>query len=361
MRPLIIPLVLLASLSATGQQTQVLDAERHRSRVVWFGNDRARPVEGDVSIEHGLPQWNPDRELRLKAMKPGDRWRLGSNYWSSFDISLHLVFGRVTIDPGHYYLALEKGRKDGWNLLVLSADAVRRQQLDAYQVEHAPVAHRIPLEMGVNETEVKTLSVAFGRPDPEEAEELTFHLRFGPHHLTAPLRARGLVNGRPVLQEGERTLSRILRFPKKEGDGFAEVVLLGSAPEWNKDRQKALDALQPGNRWRLGTDFWAVLDANTPFLLGERKLKPGEHYLVIQRERKGWSLVLLDQEEIRKDRLAAFQANDTEGGIRVPLEDLGEQKEEAKKLQLRFVEDGGDRFLEVRWGPYALRCAAALR
>ena len=48
---------------------------------------------GQISIEYGLPKWRPAYESNFKSFPEGQRWRLGSNYWTNLWSSFPIQAG----------------------------------------------------------------------------------------------------------------------------------------------------------------------------------------------------------------------------------------------------------------------------
>ncbi|HYC78182.1 MAG TPA: hypothetical protein VEI02_11200, partial [Planctomycetota bacterium] len=78
-----------------------------------------------------------------------------------------------------------------------------------------------------------------------------------------------------------------------------------------------------------GKDAWTTFDTDVPVTVGGAKLEPGSYYVALQRvpgtgaDEKArvdsYALVFLDPSVVRKKRLDAFQADETEGGVIAPL------------------------------------------
>ncbi|MCB9885430.1 MAG: cupin domain-containing protein [Planctomycetes bacterium] len=145
----------------------------------WFGLDSA----GQVHIDHGQPRWNPAYEKFLNAPAKS-RWRCGENFWTTLDTNIDLVIGGTEVPIGLYYVVLQHLAERGPELVLLDAQQVRRQRLDAYEAgktsgglvvplrhEQAPVAaSRLQFELTV---------------DRAQRDRGELQLRFGPHLLRA--------------------------------------------------------------------------------------------------------------------------------------------------------------------------------
>jgi len=76
-----------------------------------------------------------------------------------------------------------------------------------------------------------------------------------------------------------------------------------------------------GQRWRFGQDFWTRLDSNLDLTISDVKLPAGYYYLVLESTpQHGVRMIALDPVEVRKQKLDAYEAPKTRGGIAIPLQ-----------------------------------------
>ncbi|HEX9725647.1 MAG TPA: hypothetical protein VGC53_15305, partial [Vicinamibacteria bacterium] len=77
---------------------------------------------GRISVEHGTPSWPPEleREEAFDGATVGKLWRLGNNKWSTLDTNLALRFGDQRIEPGIYYLLIQRLGPSEWRLGFVS-------------------------------------------------------------------------------------------------------------------------------------------------------------------------------------------------------------------------------------------------
>ena len=148
------------------------------------------------------------------------------------------------------------------------------------------------------------------------------------------------------------------------GPGSAgQLAIDHGQPRWQPSLAKWLD--QPdGTRWRLGENFWTTLDTNLPLELGGVGVGVGQYYAVLQNTAEhGVELVLLDPQAIRERRLDAYQANATEGGLRIPLT-LERLDAPAPRLRIELSIDEGSKdrgALRIEFGPYRLAAPLLLK
>ena len=95
---------------------------------------------GRISVEHGKPSWPAalDSPESFDRATIGRLWRLGNNKWSTLDTNLRLHFGDVVVEPGIYYVAVERPSANGWGLVFISPEAVSGQLIDAWASQARP-------------------------------------------------------------------------------------------------------------------------------------------------------------------------------------------------------------------------------
>src|SRR5689334_11720148 len=80
---------------------------------------------------------------------------------------------------------------------------------------------------------------------------------------------------------GERGTSRILYWNQEKDMPVAAVTVDFGRPVWKKELEDArrFDLLTKGKVWRLGNDYWTILDANVPIKIAGRDIPIGLWYL----------------------------------------------------------------------------------
>jgi hypothetical protein len=142
---------------------------------------------GRISVEHGKPSWPAalDEKRSFDSASLGKLWRLGNNKWTTFDTNLALRFGDRRIEPGIYYLVLERPAAESWRLAFVSPEAVRPDLGDAWDTQARP--GEVPLLFSV------PLRYAKGAPKPEldvtlglsdsDMSAAWMRIEWGPHSL----------------------------------------------------------------------------------------------------------------------------------------------------------------------------------
>jgi quercetin dioxygenase-like cupin family protein len=165
----------------------------------------------------------------------------------------------------------------------------------------------------------------------------------------------------PYAETSQRGNTRIFYWYGPDSAG--QVAIDFGQPRWQPafaDFMKQPSA----RRWRLGQNFWTTLDTNMPFVLGGADVPVGSYYLVLQNApEQGMQLVLLDPRAVREQRLDAYEAAKTTGGIAVPLT-AAKSGHPSPTLDVELTLDAGQRdrgLLSIRFGPHVLTAPLSMR
>jgi Protein of unknown function (DUF2911) len=146
---------------------------------------------GRISVEHGKPAWKAELDTpeAFDAATVGKLWRLGNNKWTTLDTNLPLRFGDRRIDPGIYYLVLERPTKDSWQLAFVNPAAVRPKLIDAWGTQarpkEIPILFSVPLTYSQGEKKGE-LDITLGLDEGDMAKGW-LRIEWGPHRLETPL------------------------------------------------------------------------------------------------------------------------------------------------------------------------------
>lgn len=165
-----------------------------------------------------------------------------------------------------------------------------------------------------------------------------------------PARAAQGNDGKPYIQDEPRGMARVVYFG---GNGVAaEYSIEYGKPAWKSEFDKELKG-----RVRLGSNYWTTLDTWNPLTVGDKEVKAGEYFLGLESAKEGqWSLVLLDPDPLRKQKIDGYSTPQTKGGQLIPMK-YEESKDSADTLAIRFVGDEKDakqQTLEIRFGRHRL-------
>ena len=116
----------------------------------------------------------------------------------------------------------------------------------------------------------------------------------------------------------ERASARVLYsyrgIPREEiaANGFlGELAINYGRPVWKAEYADpaTFDQMTKGRVWRMGNNFWTVLDTNLPLRIAGKDIAVGAYYLGVHRSGDGdtWSLAFMDPVKIRRARLDAAE------------------------------------------------------
>jgi hypothetical protein len=107
----------------------------------------------------------------------------------------------------------------------------------------------------------------------------------------------------------DRASARVLYWNTQTNAAAGQVAIDYGRPVWKKeyDDSPKFDAMTRGKIWRMGSNFWTILDTQLPLSIGGKKVPVGFYYLGLHRSEEGseWSLVFIDPGRVRKERLDA--------------------------------------------------------
>lgn len=144
---------------------------------------------GRISVEHGKPAWRAELELQesFDSATLGKLWRLGNNKWTTLDTNLPLRFGDRRVEPGIYYLVLERPEPEEWRLVFVSPGAVRRGLIDAWAAQarprEIPVLFTVPIRHSLGERKDE-LDISLGLEEGG-VDRGWIRIEWGPHRLEA--------------------------------------------------------------------------------------------------------------------------------------------------------------------------------
>ena len=326
------------------------------------GRDPRHRDLAEPAVQYGQPEWNGAAQAELDALSPGERWALGRDFWTTLDINSDLTVGDAKLSPGKYYLVMERSANNGFDLILLESAEVRTAGLDITEVNETTGGHRAALKHAPLEEAAEKLWIQFPTADTPPGL-MDLRIRFGPNEWTVDLLAEPETAGKDVEAlglEAPRKMSRLIH-----DDGLVTVAY--GQPEWKPEYVEQFDAVTKGKRWRFGRNWWTTLDTNTPLVLGDVAIEPGDYYLVVERpadsptDTNDWYLLVLDPAPVRALQLDPVMAFETTGGRRVKLtHELTESTNELLTIEFYPDEEDGRRaMLAAWWGNH--RLSAPLR
>jgi hypothetical protein len=159
----------------------------------------------------------------------------------------------------------------------------------------------------------------------------------------------------------ERGTVRVGYWNREKNTGAGGFFIDYGKPAWKKDYEDPakFDAATKGKVWRLGSEYWTVLDTNIPIKISGVRVAPGQWYLGLQRSQDGasWSLVFIDPSKVRNQRLDPSEINKAPVEFKAPMIiESGTQMVEKLTLILDVPkEDLKQSTLRISWGNLQLK------
>ena len=130
-----------------------------------------------------------------------------------------------------------------------------------------------------------------------------------------PVCAAWAQNQRPAMaaEDGglqERGSARVLYWDTRADTAFGQFAFDYGRPVWKKAYEDPANFGKLTSKiWRLGSNYWTVLDTQLPLKIAGRGVAPGVYNLGLQpaADGKSWSLAFIDPVKVRSMRLDAFQ------------------------------------------------------
>ena len=152
---------------------------------------------------------------------------------------------------------------------------------------------------------------------------------------------------------GERGISRVLYWNQDKDIAAGAITVDFGRPAWRKEYEEAnrFDLMTKGKVWRLGNNYWTILDSNLPIKIGGRDIPIGLWYLGLDRSADGktWSLAFIDPVKARRGRHDGFTMQTVPVEFKLPMTTekpaaltdkltmtLTASKEDMKKVTLRI-------------------------
>ena len=152
-----------------------------------------------------------------------------------------------------------------------------------------------------------------------------------------------------------RASARVLYSNRADNSFPGQLVIHYGQPEWRSEYADpaTFDQMTKGRVWRMGNNFWTVLDTNLPLRIGGKDIAVGAYYLGVHRSQDGgtWSLAFMDPTKIRRARLDASEIAKATIDFMVPIT-FAQAEETAAELDIFLnTEDNlTDVTLKVVWG-----------
>src|SRR5262245_39347891 len=155
---------------------------------------------------------------------------------------------------------------------------------------------------------------------------------------------------------GERGTSRVLYWNQDTDIAAGAITVDFGRPAWRKEYEDTgrFDAMTKGKVWRLGNNYWTILDSNLPIKIAGRDIPIGLWYLGLDRSADGktWSLAFIDPIKARKVRADGFTMETVPVECKVPMtaEQPGAVTEKLTLALSAAKDDIRKVTLRVSWG-----------
>lgn len=159
----------------------------------------------------------------------------------------------------------------------------------------------------------------------------------------------------------ERGTARVGYWNREKNVGAGGYFIDYGRPVWKKDYEDAarFDSMTKGKIWRLGSEYWTVLDTNVPIKISGVNVPTGQWFLGLERSQDGasWSLVFVDPSKARTMQLDPSEMNRVPVEFKAPMT-LEASPEVAEKLTLTLDVPKSDirrSTLTIWWGKLQLK------
>ena len=121
----------------------------------------------------------------------------------------------------------------------------------------------------------------------------------------------------------DRASARVLYWNTKLDGSAGQLAIDYGRPVWKKDYQDPakFDAMTKGKVWRMGSNFWTLLDTSLPLKISGKQVQPGYYFLGLRRSADGaeWSLAFIDPAKVRAARLDGFEVQKAKVEFETPV------------------------------------------
>jgi hypothetical protein len=161
-------------------------------------------------------------------------------------------------------------------------------------------------------------------------------------------------------EQDERASVRVGYWNNVKNEGAGEFAIDYGRPAWKKEYEDPakFDSFTKGKVWRLGSNFWTVLDSNIPIKIAGKDIPVGAWYVGIHRSEDGsqYSLAFIDPAKARGIRLDPFQIEKAPVAFKVPLtSEKATESKEKLTISLSYQRaNPKEVIMKVSWGSLQL-------
>ena len=158
----------------------------------------------------------------------------------------------------------------------------------------------------------------------------------------------------------ERGTTRIGYWDRVKNVGTGQFAIDYGRPVWKKDYEDTakFDSATKGQVWRLGSNFWTVLDTDMPIKISGKTVPVGSWYLGLKRSSDGasWSLAFISPAKVKASLLDASEIGRAPVDFEVPMT-FGKADDSKERLVIDLVIDKANIYqasLNIAWGNFKL-------
>jgi len=159
----------------------------------------------------------------------------------------------------------------------------------------------------------------------------------------------------------DRASARVLYWNTQTNSAAGQVAIDYGRPVWKKQYNDTakFDAMTRGKVWRMGSNYWTILDTNLPLSISGKRVAAGLYYLGLHRSDNGseWSLAFIDPAKARKMHLDAFQIERAPVEFEAHMSNVSKTENQAEKLTITLSypkEDIKHVTMQIDWGNLVL-------
>ena len=161
-------------------------------------------------------------------------------------------------------------------------------------------------------------------------------------------------------QPDDRGSARVLYWNEAKNEAAGQFAINYGRPVWKSvyEDPAKFDGMTKGKTWRMGSNFWTVLDSCLPLKISGKSVHAGYYYLGLHRSDDGskWSLAFIDPARVRAAHIDAFDIRKAPIEFEVPMSTTSAAtKAEKLTIELSYPKDDIRKVtLNVTWGTLAL-------
>jgi hypothetical protein len=158
----------------------------------------------------------------------------------------------------------------------------------------------------------------------------------------------------------ERGTTRVGYWDNVKNGGTGQFAIDYGRPVWKKDYEDTakFDTMTRGQVWRLGSNFWTVLDTDMPIKISGKTVPAGSWYLGLKRSSDGsaWSLAFINPAKVKAALLDASEIGKAPVEFEAPMT-FGKADDTKERLVIDLIIDKSNIYqpsLSIAWGNFKL-------